>query len=143
MEKPDGWLVEEERVHSIVGAFYDSFNHLGKGFREPVYCAGLEVELLKRGHLVQRECGVQIVYRGKPLIWQRMDFVVDDRIIIEVKATVHLSNDATRQLFNYLRATNLQVGLLLHYGEKPRFFRVFCKPEERDPGEAAQRRDPA
>ena len=129
MQREEGWLVEEKRVHSIVGGFYDSFNNLGRGFREEVYAAALERELLERGHLIQRECRVQVVYRGKPLIWQRMDFVVDDRIILEVKATPHLPPDATRQLFNYLKATNLQVGLLLHYGLKPRFYRVFCKPE--------------
>jgi GxxExxY protein len=129
MYRQDGWLVEEKRVHSIVGGFYTSYTNLGRGFREPVYCAALVVELLARGHRVQRECGVQVICRGKPLIWQRMDFVVDDRIILEVKATPHLPPDATRQLFNYLRATGLQVGLLLHYGLKPRFYRVFCKAE--------------
>jgi GxxExxY protein len=73
MEREEGWLVEEKRVHSIVGAFYDSFNHLGRGFREQVYGTALESELKQRGHRIQRECSVQIVYRGKPLIWQRMD----------------------------------------------------------------------
>lgn len=131
MNREAGWLAEEKLVHSVVGAFYDSFNQLGHGFREIVYAAAIEKELLRRGHRVQRECGIQVIYRGEPLIWQRMDFVVDDRVILEIKAGGHLPNDATRQLFNYLRATNLQVGLLLHYGMKPRFYRVYCKPEER------------
>ncbi|HET9454893.1 MAG TPA: GxxExxY protein [Gemmatimonadaceae bacterium] len=127
--RDDGWLVEEERVYSIVGGFFDSFQGLGFGFMEPLCAEALARELIARGHRVQREVSVQVLYKGKPLGWQRLDFIVDDVIVIEIKATAHLHPNASRQLFNYLRATGLQVGLLLHYGEKPRFYRVYCKPE--------------
>ena len=127
--RDEGWLVEEKRVFSIVGGFYESHKGLGFGFLEPLCAEALERELIDRGHRVQREVAVQVLYKGKPLGWQRLDFIVDDAIVIEIKATAHLHPNASRQLFNYLRATGLQVGLLFHYGEKPRFFRVYCKPE--------------
>lgn len=127
--RDEGWLVEEKRVFSIVGGFFESYKGLGFGFLEPLCAEALARELADRGHRVQREVAVQVLYKGKPLGWQRLDFIVDDVIVVEIKATAHLHPNASRQLFNYLRATGLQVGLLFHYGEKPRFFRVYCKPE--------------
>ena len=63
------------------------------------------------------------MYKGEPIGWQRLDMVVDDLLIIEAKATRQLHESAERQLNTYLRATNLEVGLLLHFGPEPRFFR--------------------
>lgn len=124
----EGWLAEEKLVHSIAGAFYESYNALGSGFLESVYSAALLRELVRRGHDVQREVRVQVMYKGEPLALQRLDMVVDGRVVLEIKSMTNLPNQPARQLFNYLRATGLQVGLLLHYGQKPRFFRVFCSP---------------
>lgn len=135
--RAEGWLAEERRVHSIIGAFYESYNALGSGFLESVYAAALARELRDRGHSVHREVRVQVMYKGEPLALQRLDMVVDGRVVLEIKATTNLQNQPGRQLFNYLRATGLQVGLLLHYGQKPRFFRVFCSPNRGDQGEEA------
>jgi GxxExxY protein len=126
-----GWLAEEKRVHSAVGGFYDSYNELGFGFVEPICTSALVHELVTRGHTVRREVAVPVMYKGECLGRQRLDLLVDERIIVEVKATAHLPKDATRQLYNYLRATSLEVGLLLHYGVKPRFYRVFCASDRR------------
>lgn len=70
-----------------------------------------------------REVSVDIRYKGRHVARQRLDIVVDDRIIIEVKAAEKLSGVASRQLLNYLRATTYPVGLLLHFGPQPRFWR--------------------
>jgi len=63
-------------------------------------------------------------YGGIEVAHQRLDMVIDDRVVIEIKASENLHADATRQLFNYLRATRLQVGLLLHFGPEPAFYRL-------------------
>jgi GxxExxY protein len=88
-----------------------------------LYLAALERELRMRGHQVTRECAVRVMYKGEPIGWQRLDMVVDDLLIVEAKATQQLHESAARQLNTYLRATNLEVGLLLHFGPKPQFFR--------------------
>lgn len=122
----EGWLREEKRCHSVIGGFYASYNHFGPGFLESVYAGGLEKELIARGHHVVREASIQVFYKGEPVAWQRVDFIIDQRIILELKAGPVLHPIAVRQLYNYLRAAGLEVGFVLHYGDTPRFFRVFC-----------------
>jgi GxxExxY protein len=85
----------------------------------------LERELRSRGHLVRREVGVCVMYKGDELAHQRLDMIVDDRVIVEVKSTYELHRAARRQLYNYLRATNLEVGLVLHFGPEPKFYRSY------------------
>ena len=120
-----GGLAEDELTHSIIGAFFVVHRELGFGFLEHVYASALEIELRDRGHTVARELGVIVRYRDMEVAHQRLDMVVDDKVILEIKASERLHQEATRQLFNYLRATNLEVGLLLHFGRSARFHRVF------------------
>jgi GxxExxY protein len=122
-----GKLLEDVRTHSIIGAFFDVYNTLGYGFLEHLYATALERELLSRGHNVSRELTVRVMYKGTELGYQRLDMVVDDTVIIETKSTKDINKAASRQLYNYLRATNLEVGLLFHFGPQPQFFRVFCE----------------
>jgi len=119
-----GGLIEEELTRSVIGAFFDVYNTLGYGFLEHVYALALERELLGRGHRVGREVSVNIAYKGISLTSQRLDFVVDEKLIVEAKSTQILPAFAARQLYNYLRATNLEIGLLLHFGPEPRFHRL-------------------
>jgi len=121
----------EELIYSIIGAFFEVYNTLGYGFLEHLYLKALERELLARGHKVSREVWVSVMYKGEELGKQRLDMVIDDCIVIEIKSTYDLPKNATRQLFNYLRATDLKVGLLLHFGPEPRFFRVSEPGRER------------
>lgn len=116
-------FIEGPLTRSVIGAFYDVYNRLGFGFVEHVYALALERELVSRGHRVCREEFVTIYYRGEPLVDQRLDMVVDRTLIVEIKSTWQLPASATRQLYNYLRATDLEVGLLLHFGAEPKFYR--------------------
>jgi len=120
-------LIEESLTRSVIGAFFDAYNTLGFGFLEQVYVMALDRELRARSHRVEREVFVEVFYKGAALTTQRLDMVVDDKLIVEVKSTTELHKTATRQLFNYLRATNLEVGLLLHFGPEPRFYRAICR----------------
>ena len=122
--------IHESLTRSVIGAFYDVYNTLGFGFLEHVYVVALERELRARGHSVARELGVTILYKGEELAVQRLDMVVDGVLIVEAKATFDLHPAATRQLLNYLRATRLEVGLLLHFGPKPTVRRVVRRQGE-------------
>ena len=120
-------LRSEELTRSIIGAFFHVYNALGFGFLEHVYVMALERELVKRGHRVGREVAVQVRYEGEALCVQRLDMVVDQRVVVETKSSLELHPSARRQLFNYLRATNLEIGLLLHFGPKPTVHREICE----------------
>jgi GxxExxY protein len=131
------WLIEERLTHSIIGAFYEVYKALGFGFLEHVYVLALERELLARNHRVAREVSVPVSYKGEELCTQRLDMVVDDRVIVETKSTHDLNPMAHRQLYSYLRATRLEAGLLFHFGREPKFYRLVCsntrRPEKRPP----------
>ena len=119
-----GHLLEEDRTRSVLGAFNEVYGWLGYGFLEHVYELAMERELRARGHRVARQLAVRIRYKGSDLATQRLDMLVDDRVILEIKSTAELPVAAKRQLHNYLRATRLEVGLLLHFGPRPRFHRL-------------------
>ena len=117
-------LLIERLTYSVIGAFYAVYNELGFGFLEHIYKRALELELIARGHQVVREVNVRVIYKGEEIGWQRLDFVVDDILVVEVKSTRMLEPNATRQIFNYLKATNLRAGLLLHFGPKANVYRI-------------------
>ena len=130
-------LIEERLTHSVIGAFFAVHRELGFGFLEHVHAAALERELLRRGHRVARELDVVVQYAGTDISHQRLDMVVDDKVVLEIKSTEHLHRDAKRQLYNYLRATRFEVGLLLHFGRSANFHRVICTNEARRPNRPA------
>ncbi|GLC24900.1 GxxExxY protein [Roseisolibacter agri] len=117
-------LRDEALTGSVIGAFYEVYNVLGFGLLEQLYGAALERELTARGHHVGREVSVAVTYKGEAIGCQRLDLLVDGRLVVEVKSTVVLAPAATRQLYNYLHATRLKIGLLLHFGPEPQFYRV-------------------
>lgn len=120
--RPRG-LEEATLTHSIIGAFFEVFNVLGFGFSESVYVSALERELRRRGHEVEREYSVRVLYKGEEIAWQRLDLVVGGKVVVEVKTGLALPAPGSTQLRSYLRATRLQIGLLFHFGPKPRFLR--------------------
>ena len=117
-------LIEGQLTGSIIGAFYEVYNILGFGFLEHVYVMAMERELIARGHNVSREMAVNVMYKGEQLANQRLDMIVDGKVVVETKSSLELHKTARRQLYNYLKATNLELGLLLHFGEKAAFYRV-------------------
>ena len=120
-------LFEEALTRSVIGAFFDVYNTLRFGFLEHIYAMALERELLARGHRIAREVGVCIMYKGTELGTQRLDMIVDDKLVVEIKATAELHKAAQRQLHSYLRASRLEIGLLLHFGPEANYFRLICR----------------
>jgi GxxExxY protein len=78
---------------------------------------------VKRGHAVRREVGMPVFYFGEQLCTYRCDVLVDDKLIVESKSGESLPPSSIRQLRNYLKATRIEVGLLLHFGPEPKFYR--------------------
>jgi GxxExxY protein len=115
--------VEPELSRAIIRAFFDVYNELGVGLLEVLYSRALEVLLRERGYRVEREHAVLVHFRGHEIGMQRLDMLVERRVIIEVKSRVHLPPGARLQLRSYVRASGLRLGILLHFGPRPVFFR--------------------
>ena len=118
-------LAEAGITREILGAFFDSYNTLGYGFLESVYVEAVLFELRARRLGVAREVAVRVTYKGVVLARQRLDVIVERKVIVEVKTGPVILPVAQRQLRNYLRATGLEVGLVLNYGPRPQFMREY------------------
>ncbi|MDS1309453.1 GxxExxY protein [Marinobacter xiaoshiensis] len=108
-------LREEELTYRIRGCVFEVYRQLGYGFLESVYHKALLHELSSRGLGVQSEVPVQVDYKGVIVGEHRLDLLVEDQIIVELKAQQKLPLGAKAQLLNYLKATNLNVGLLVNF----------------------------
>ena len=117
-------LLHRELTREIIGAFYACYTALGFGFLESVYRKSLAAELRHRGLQVVEELPLEVYYRGVLAGRFRLDLVVERRVAVELKSTVLLGPTDKRQLINYLRASDLRVGLLLHFGPEPAFHRL-------------------
>ena len=98
---------DERLVYEVIGAFYEVYNRLEFGFFESVYANALEVELKSRGHTVEREVAVCVSYKQHAVGRQRLDMVIDGRLIVETKASQDLPKSAMRQVYSYLKGTAL------------------------------------
>jgi GxxExxY protein len=109
---------------SILGAFYAVHSQLGFGFLETVYSNALIVLLRAAGLDVRQEVPFEITFHGHSIGVYRADLVVESKVIVEIKAGRSIIPAHNAQLLNYLRASNLEVGLLLNFGETASFKRV-------------------
>jgi GxxExxY protein len=119
-------LLHGELTRSVIGVFYDVYNELRYGFLESVYVEAMVRLLRKKGHLVEREVRADVYFQGEVIGHQRLDLVVDGKLVVEVKSTYDLSPVHHRQLVSYLRGTGLELGLLLHFGPEAKFYRTIC-----------------
>lgn len=117
-------LLERELTGDVIAAFFHVYNGLGFGFLESNYCRALEIVLKGKGIQVEREAAAPVFFQGVEVGRYRVDLLVERRVIVEVKASEILPSTARRQLRNYLHAMRLQVGLILHFGPKPQFYRM-------------------
>lgn len=107
----------------IIKAFYTVYNTLGYGFLEKVYRNAMTIEIQKLGLNVVPESKITVYYQNQIVGEYFADLVVEDTIIVELKATSTLSEDHKAQLLNYLKATSYEVGLLFNFGPKAEFAR--------------------
>lgn len=116
-------LLHKEISDKIIKAFYNVYNSLGYGFLEKVYENAMMIELRKLGLTVQRQVPIKVFYEEQLVGEYFADIIVEGNIIVELKATENLCETHEFQLINYLKATELEIGLLLNFGKKPQFRR--------------------
>jgi GxxExxY protein len=132
MPKAQAMYRHQELTRSIIGVFYDVYNELGFGFLESVYDKALTVALGQAGLQVNAQMPVAVWFRGHEVGAFRADLVVEDTVLVELKATAELDRVHETQLLNLLKSTNIEVGLLLNFGRRPRIKRfVFTKKQKR------------
>lgn len=106
-------------TYRIIGAIYEVSNYLGKGLLESAYQKALIYELKSMGFKVESEVPIEVNYKGESLgVCFRADIIVDDTVILELKAVEKMEKVYFKQLLTYLRLTGKQIGLLVNFGEE-------------------------
>jgi GxxExxY protein len=116
-------LLHQELTSAIIDAFYTVYNELGYGFLEKVYETALRIELQNRGFDVLQQHPIPVYYDEQVVGEYFADLIVNKKVIIELKAVENLNSQHSAQLLNYLKATNIEVGLLLNFGPEAKFKR--------------------
>ncbi len=116
-------LLHKELTDEIIKTYYDVYNELGYGFLEKVYQNSMFIELKSRGFTVEAQKQIKVYYKGKEVGEYYADLIINNLVILELKATEVIVKEFEWQLINYLRATDIEVGLLLNFGMKPEFRR--------------------
>lgn len=116
-------LLHKDITDLIIKAFYNVYNTLGYGFLEKVYENAMMIELRKLGLTARRQVPIKVFYEAEIVGEYFADIIVEENIILELKAAENLREEHECQLINYLKATEIEVGLLLNFGKKPQFKR--------------------
>ena len=113
----------EDVTEIVIRSFFKVYNTLGYGFLERVYENALFYELSNTELIVEKQSRINVFYKGEVVGKYVADLVINNKVIIEIKAAENLCEEHECQLINYLKATNIEVGLLLNFGKKPQFRR--------------------
>ena len=124
-------LKHSELTEKIIGVFYCVYNELGYGFLESTYAQALVVALEESGLRAAREVPVAVWFRGRKVGQYYADLMVEDVVLLELKAARALESAHEAQLLHYLRATEMEVGLLLNFGHRPQFRRLLFDNERK------------
>ena len=112
-------LLHQNITNKIIKSFYEVYNILGYGFLEKVYESSLYNELISCGLSCERQKKIDVFYKEKLVGEYYADIIAEEKVIIELKAAETICEEHEFQLINYLKATNIEVGLLLNFGKKP------------------------
>ena len=116
-------LLHKDLTDTILKVYYDVYNELGFGFLEKVYQNSMYLELKAKGFYVEPQKRIKVYFKGVEVGEYFADLVVNESVILELKATECIVQEFEFQLINYLKATEIEVGLLLNFGKKPEFRR--------------------
>jgi len=116
-------LLHEDITDKLIKSFYKVYNELGFGFLEKVYQNALFLELIAMGFYCEKQKQIKVFYNGQIIGEYFADLIVNNCVIIELKASETLVKEHELQLINYLKATDIEVGLLFNFGKKPQFKR--------------------
>jgi GxxExxY protein len=124
-------MLEQTLSNQVIHCYYKVYNTLGYGFLEKVYENALYMELINNGFICKKQCPIKVRYNGVIVGEYFADIIVNDVLIIELKAAESLILEHEYQLINYLKATEIEVGLLLNFGKEPRFIRKVFSNERK------------
>ncbi len=122
-----------ELTEQIIGAVYDVYNEMGFGFLESVYRNALHLALLEKGLAVEPEFPITVFFRGKNVGNFQADLLVNKSVLVELKTSETILPIHEAQVLNYLRATSLELGLLLNFGPKPQVRRLVLENRRKHP----------
>ena len=125
--------LHKELCEEIIGAFYRVYNTLRHGFLEKVYENALMVELKRMGFHVLQQSEVQVFYQGIEVGYYKADLIVENKVIVELKTAENIAEEHECQLINYLRASDIEVGLILNFGKTARFKRKVFENQFKPP----------
>ena len=117
-------MIYEEITEKILKAFYKVYNTLGFGFLEKVYENALVIELIRLGLMVAQQKGINVYYDRIIVGEYSADILVENEIILELKAAESIRNEHFAQMTNYLKATEKELGFVLNFGKKPEYKRM-------------------
>jgi GxxExxY protein len=119
MEQTNEKYMHSELTSKIINCYYKVYNALGYGFTEKVYERALIIELKSAGFTIKNQAMLKVYYANQVVGEYFADLIIDDKVILELKAADVLISEFEAQLDNYLRATEMEVGLLMNFGPKP------------------------
>jgi len=108
----------EDLTHKIIGCAMEVHKHLGNGFQEVVYQRALAIEFSLQNINYVREQEMPLLYKGIDVGTRRVDFFIEGKIMLEIKAITNLEDVHLAQAMNYVEAYNLEIGLLINFGSK-------------------------
>ena len=126
-------MKHEQITSRIIKVFYEVYNELGYGLTEKIYEKAMMIALADEGLKVECQKSLKVHFRGKLIGEFTVDLVVDDTVIVELKAASNIVEAHEAQLLNYLKASNLEVGLILNFGPKPGMKRMVFDNELKYP----------
>lgn len=118
-----GNFLHKDLSDSILRIYFEVYNQLGYGFLEKVYQNAMYLELKAQGYKVEAQKQIKVLYKNQVVGEYYADLFVDDSILLELKACEAILDAHKAQLLNYLKATTVEVGILLNFGEEPEFKR--------------------
>jgi GxxExxY protein len=124
-------LLHQKLTHRVIGRFFDVYNELGYGFLESVYASALEVVLHDTGISFRREPSLDVFFRGRRIAHFKPDFLIEGVVLVELKATPAIHPASVAQVLNYLRASEIEIALLLNFGHKAEFQRLAFSRERK------------
>ena len=116
-------LLHQQLTDAIIKTFYEVYNELGYGFLEKVYQNAMYLELKNKGYQVEAQKKIKVYYKGIEVGDYYADLIINNLVILELKAVDYIVKEYENQILNYLRSTECEVGLLLNFGKKPEFKR--------------------
>lgn len=122
-------MKHQELTEKLIGIYYTLYNELGHGFLESIYQRGFSFMLTDSCLAFVEQAPIRVMHRGRDLGEFRMDLVVESKVLIELKAVKVLEAAHEKQVFNYLKATTLEVGLLFNFGPRPQVRRIILDNE--------------